>query len=77
MIRITRTNIVSLNTVEILRECKIRFKILILEGPKYLFPRIELTVENRGKCLVTAPEKLNQIDPSDSNFETACLDKQE
>lgn len=71
----TRINIVSLNTVEILSECKIRPKILIFEGPKYLMPLIEFIVAYDGKILAIAPEKLNHTDPLDKILEIALLDK--
>ena len=70
-----RINTVFLNTLIIERECFNKLKKLILEGPKYLVPRMEGIESILFSILASEPEKLFQVDFSLINFSTMVLDK--
>ena len=58
------------------RECFNKLLKLILEGPKYLSPRIEGMEILFFSTLVNAPEKLFQVAFSLTNFSTVDLVRQ-
>ena len=65
-----------LNTLIIERECFIRLKKLILDGPKYLAPLVEGTENKSFSILVNDPEKLFQVAFSLIIFSTVVFGKQ-
>ena len=70
------TNTFSLKTAIIESECIIRFLKLILEGPKYLVPRIEEMEKRSLHILTNVPEKLLQVEASFTILFTTIFGKQ-
>ena len=59
------------------KECFIKLKKLILDGPKYLAPLVEGTENKSFSILVNDPEKLFQVAFSLTILFTVVFDKQE
>jgi hypothetical protein len=71
-----RIKTVFLKTLIIDNECFSRFEKLILEGPKYLSPRMDGIDILFFSTLVNAPEKLFQVAFSLTNFSTVDFERQ-
>ena len=71
-----RIKTVFLKTLIIERECFNKLKKLILEGPKYLVPRIEGIDNKSFSTFFKDPEKLFQVAFSLSIFSIVNFDKQ-
>ena len=65
----------ALKTAIIDKECLIKLRKFILEGPKYLSPLSEGIVARLFSNLDNAPEKLLQVDLSFTSFSTVFLGK--
>ena len=65
-----------MNTAIIARECFIKFKKLILEGPKYLEPLIDGELIKLLSVFAKDPEKLLQVAFSSINFLTVFFVRQ-
>ena len=65
-----------LKTAIIAKECFIKFKKLIFEGPKYLEPLIDGDLIKLFSVFAKEPEKLLQVAFSSINFLTVCFVRQ-